>query len=92
MILLAEIECFIYEAQSLKQKRSVIKKVITRIQNDYNIAISEMEYQDLWQRTKFGLVTISSDKVQAERVINQAVAMIDSFPEIERTITNFDWL
>ncbi|MRH42303.1 DUF503 family protein [Aquibacillus halophilus] len=92
MILLAEVECFIYETQSLKQKRSVIKKIITRIQNEYNIAISEMEYQDLWQRTKLGLVTISSNKVQAERVINQAFAMIDSFPEIERTLTNTEWL
>ncbi|MCT2534566.1 DUF503 family protein [Aquibacillus koreensis] len=92
MILLAEVECLIYDAQSLKQKRSVVKSIITRIQNDYNIAISEINYQDLWQRTQFGLVTISSDKVQSERVIHQALRLIDSFPEIERTTTNLEWV
>ncbi|WP_407272190.1 DUF503 domain-containing protein [Radiobacillus sp. PE A8.2] len=92
MILMAEVECFLYEPQSLKQKRSVIKKIITRIQNDYNIAVSEIDYQDLWQRTLIGLVTISSDKIQAERVIDQALKLIDSFPEIERATTNKEWL
>ncbi|WP_186577430.1 DUF503 domain-containing protein [Aquibacillus kalidii] len=92
MILYAEVECFIYESQSLKQKRSVIKKIITRVQNDYNIAISEIAFQDLWQRTQFGLVTISSDNVQSERVIHQAFRLIDSFPEIERTTTTIEWL
>ncbi|MDC3416359.1 DUF503 domain-containing protein [Aquibacillus salsiterrae] len=92
MILYAQVECIVYEAQSLKQKRSVLKKIITRIQNDYNIAISEMDYQDLWQRTMFGLVTISSNKVSSERLMNQALALIDSFPEIERANTTFEWL
>ncbi|WP_204500196.1 DUF503 domain-containing protein [Aquibacillus albus] len=92
MIFYAEVECFIYESQSLKQKRSVIKRIITRIQNDYNISISEMGYQDLWQRTLFGLVTISSDKVQSERIIHQALGLIDSFPDIERTKTTVEWL
>ncbi|WP_077621927.1 DUF503 domain-containing protein [Sediminibacillus massiliensis] len=92
MILFAEVDCFIYDAHSLKQKRSVIKRIITRIKNDYNISISEIGHQDLWQRAKFGLVTVSNDNVQAEKVINQALKFIDSFPEIERATTNFEWL
>ncbi|MBM7572066.1 uncharacterized protein YlxP (DUF503 family) [Aquibacillus albus] len=51
-----------------------------------------MGYQDLWQRTLFGLVTISSDKVQSERIIHQALGLIDSFPDIERTKTTVEWL
>ncbi|MDL4840106.1 DUF503 domain-containing protein [Aquibacillus rhizosphaerae] len=92
MILVADVECLIYGAQSLKQKRSVLKSIITKIQNDYNIAISEMDYQDLWQRTKLSLVTISCNKVQSERVVNQALSLIDSYPEIERTTTKYEWL
>ena len=92
MILYAEVECVIYDTQSLKQKRSVLKKIITRLQKTYNMAISELDYQDLWQRTQIGLVTIASDKVQSEKVMQQALAMIDSFPEIERTVTNLEWL
>ncbi|SDL72874.1 DUF503 domain-containing protein [Sediminibacillus halophilus] len=91
MILYVEVDCFIYEPQSLKQKRSVVKSLITRLKNDYNIAVSEIDHQDLWQRTGLGLVTVSSDKIHAEKVINQALKLIDSFPELERTTTNFEW-
>ncbi|QDP40217.1 DUF503 domain-containing protein [Radiobacillus deserti] len=92
MIAYAEVECHIYDTQSLKQKRSVLKRIIARLKKDYNIAVSEMDHQDLWQRTVLGLVTISSDRVTAERTIQQALAWIDSFPEIERATTNVEWL
>jgi uncharacterized protein len=38
------------------------------------------------------LVTTSPDRVRAERVMDQALALIDSFPEIERTATDKQWL
>ncbi|GGF10690.1 hypothetical protein GCM10010954_06650 [Halobacillus andaensis] len=92
MILSAEVECFVYEAQSLKQKRSVLKRIQTRLSNEYNVAVSELDFQDLWQRTCIGIVTISSNKVIAEQTMQQALALIDSFPEIERTNTLTEWL
>ncbi|WP_101843923.1 DUF503 domain-containing protein [Halobacillus sp. Marseille-P3879] len=92
MILSAEVECILYDAQSLKQKRSVLKRIQTRLTNEYNIAVSELEFQDLWQRTCIGIVTIASSKVIAEQTMQQALALIDSFPEIERTNTLTEWL
>ncbi|GAA5415147.1 hypothetical protein Pryu01_00171 [Paraliobacillus ryukyuensis] len=92
MILYAEVTCIIYDAQSLKDKRSVIKRIIHRIQNDYNVAISEIDYQDLWQKTMFGIVSIANEKVKVERVVDQCLNLIDTFPEIERTTTEKQWL
>ncbi|MCP3026079.1 DUF503 domain-containing protein [Halobacillus sp. A5] len=92
MILSAEVECILYDAQSLKQKRSVLKRIQTRLSNEYNVAVSELDFQDLWQRTCIGIVTISSSKVVAEQTMQQALALIDSFPEIERTETLTEWL
>lgn len=92
MILSAEVECLIYDAQSLKEKRSVLKRVITRIQNEFNVSVSELDHQNLWQRTTIGLVTINSDKVIAEKTIQQTLTFIDSFPEMERADTLLEWL
>lgn len=92
MIGSVEVECLIYETHSLKEKRSVIKRVLMRAKNEFNIAASELDYQDLWQRTRLGFVTISSDKVQVEREIQRLLAFIDSFPEMERTTTELEWL
>lgn len=92
MIVSAEVDCIIYDAQSLKDKRAVLKRIKTRLQNEFNIAVSELDFQNLWQRTRLGLVTIASDKVIAEQTMQQALAFIDSFPEIERTETHLEWL
>ena len=90
MIIYAEIECLLYEGNSLKQKRSLIKKVLTKLKNDFNVAVAELDYHDLWQRTKLGIVTISNEKVHAEKVIQSVLRIIDTFPELERTITEIE--
>ncbi|APC48591.1 DUF503 domain-containing protein [Virgibacillus halodenitrificans] len=88
MILFAEIECIMYEGHSLKQKRSVLKRLMARLQKDLNVAVTELDYHDLWQRTKLGIVTISNDLTHSEKVIQEALRIIDDYPELERTITN----
>jgi uncharacterized protein len=92
MIGLAEVECMIYDAQSLKDKRAVLQRILTRLKQNFNVSVAEMEHQDVWQRTKISIVTVASSKVAAERELNHALRLIDSFPEIERTITEIEWL
>lgn len=91
MILSGSVECIIYDVQSLKEKRSVLKKIIARIQNRYNIVIAEVDHQNVWQRTKLVLVTVGSSRTIAEQELQKGLALIDSFPEIERTETVFEW-
>ncbi|MED1672048.1 DUF503 domain-containing protein [Pallidibacillus thermolactis] len=92
MILAAEIECLIYDAQSLKEKRSVLKRVMARIRNQFNVSIAETDYQNVWQRTTIKIVTVASSKVIAEQEFQKTLTLIDSFPEIERTLTHIEWL
>lgn len=92
MILYAEVEFMLYEGHSLKQKRSVIKRVMARLRNELNVAITELDYQDLWQRTKLGVVTVSNDLTHAEQVIQETFRIMDTFTELERTITNVERL
>jgi uncharacterized protein len=92
MIGYVDCECIIYDSQSLKDKRAVLQRVLTRIKQKYNVSISEIDFQDTWQRTKFGIVAISSQKVQTEKELQSVLHFIDSFPEIERTVTTVEWL
>ncbi|MFC4404536.1 DUF503 domain-containing protein [Gracilibacillus xinjiangensis] len=87
MIYYAEIELFLYECHSLKDKRSVLLKLKNRLRKDLNIAISEVEYQDLWQRAKLAVVTVSESRVINEQVLQQVLSITDSFTELERTTT-----
>lgn len=92
MIVYAEVECHIYNAQSLKDKRSVVKKIIHKIRQDFNVSIAEIEYQELWQRTKLAIVTVANNGSYAEKVIQNVLKMIDQFSEVERTITSVERL
>lgn len=89
---LAVCECIIYDAHSLKEKRAVLQRIITRLKQRYNVSVSEVDYQDVWQRTKIAIATVASARVSSEVELQHALQLIDSFPEIERTITDIEWL
>ena len=92
MIGYVECECIIYNAHSLKEKRAVLQRIIIRLRQRYNVSVSEVDYHDMWQRTKIAIPVVSSSKKTTEIELNHALTMIDSFPEIERTVTEFEWL
>jgi len=92
MIYFAEFECLLYNGHSLKDKRSIIKRLIHQLQKHLNVAVAELDYQDLWQRAKLGVVTVSNTKAHAEQVIQEALRIVDSYPEIERTLTHVERL
>ncbi|MBH0160940.1 DUF503 domain-containing protein [Fictibacillus sp. 26RED30] len=92
MIGFLTVEFFIYEAQSLKDKRSVVQKAVNRLRQRLNIAVSETDHQDLWQRAEISMVTVSSDKIIAEKELQRALAIITSISELEVTRSNIEWL
>ncbi|MBO8155193.1 MAG: DUF503 domain-containing protein [Bacillaceae bacterium] len=92
MIGYVEVDCMIYDTQSLKDKRSVIKKILHRLRHEFNISISEIDHHDLWQRTSLGIVTVSADKLYAEQLLQKVIEVLDSFPDLEVTTTHFEWL
>ncbi|WP_172971159.1 DUF503 domain-containing protein [Bacillus sp. THAF10] len=92
MIGYLECDCLIYDAQSLKEKRAVLQRIITRLKQRFNISISEIGHQDVWQRTKIGIVSLSSSKSITEKELQKVLDYLDSFPEIERAETSLEWL
>ncbi|ACJ34055.1 DUF503 domain-containing protein [Anoxybacillus flavithermus] len=91
MIGYVECECIIYDVQSLKEKRAVLQRIVTRLKQKYNISVAEVDYQNVWQRTKLGIVAITAERTATEQELQRALQFIDSFPEIERTVTTFEW-
>ena len=53
-----QIKLYLPECHSLKEKRSVLKSFIVKIQKKFNISCAEIEYQDLWQSGLVGIVWI----------------------------------
>ena len=66
------------ENQSLKGKRQVLKSIIARVRNQYNVAIAEVDDQDLWQIATLGIACISNSTRQTNEVLSKVVNFIDS--------------
>ncbi len=60
------------DAHSLKDKRQYVKSLKDRLRAKFNVAVAEIDHQDLWQRGLVACVTVSSDQPFAEQVL-QAV-------------------
>ncbi|MEZ7171441.1 DUF503 domain-containing protein [Sporosarcina sp. OR05] len=91
MIVYAECIFFIPDVHSLKEKRSVLKKMTDRVKNDFNVSVAEIDYQDLWQRTTIALVSVASSKEAAEGETRRAIRFLESNPEWEMTDLLLDY-
>jgi len=63
-------------SQSLKDKRMVLRRVKDRLQK-FNVAVAEVEHQDLWQRATLGIVAISTTADHVEQALAAAADEID---------------
>ena len=66
-------------ARSLKEKRMVLRRVKDRIRK-FNVAVSEVDHQDLWQRAALAVVTVSTDQSHADR---ELAAVADEIERVE---------
>lgn len=61
-------------SHSLKEKRKRMLGFKDRLKNKYNVAFAELDFQDKWQRTLIGIVTLNSQK----KIIDQMFQKITS--------------
>ena len=63
------LELYIPHAHSLKEKRMVVRSVKERLRARFNVAVAELDHQDLWQRSLLGVVSISGDQKALETLL-----------------------
>lgn len=63
------LELRLENSHSLKDKRHVVESLKSRLRHKFNVAVAEIDHQDLWQRAAIAAVTVSSDRVHAEKVL-----------------------
>ena len=75
-------EVHVPNAQSLKDKRSVIKSLKDQLRGRFNIAVAEVEPNEKWQRACVGIVTVGDERAYVDGVLAQVVAALRSNPLI----------
>jgi len=82
---LLTVEVHIPESGSLKSKRFVLKSLMDRLRKRFNVAVAEVEYRDLWQRSVLGIVTVNTDRKHADSTLALALNLLDDETDLQVT-------
>ncbi|HLZ13263.1 MAG TPA: DUF503 domain-containing protein [Candidatus Acidoferrum sp.] len=74
---LLTLELHIADAQSLKDKRQVLRSLKDKLRVKFNVAVAELDHQDVWQRSVVGVVTLSTEEKHVREVLQKALEEAD---------------
>jgi hypothetical protein len=64
------------ENMSLKGKRQVLKSITSRVRQKFNVAVAEVDDNDMWQRATIGVCCISNNRRHTNEVLSHVVDFI----------------
>lgn len=79
------IELFLPKSRSLKEKRTVLKSLKTRVRNNFNVAVSELDHHEKWQRASLGILSISNERRSMEGMLEKVRQFIEREGKAEIT-------
>lgn len=65
------LEFFLEYSHSLKEKRRFINSFTDRVQHRFNVSISEIGFQDSWQRSKIAVAIVNSQMSMVQQVLEK---------------------
>jgi hypothetical protein len=77
-IAFCEIEFYLPGVTSLKEKRSIIKSMLTKMRNQFNVANAEVGKQDVWQSATIGVTSVSNSSAHLHQTIQNVIKWIES--------------
>lgn len=76
-------------SRSLKEKRGIVKSILSRSRNRFNVACAEVDRQDNAAVAVLGFVTVSPDKQIPRQVLERVEDWIyEDWPDVEITASN----
>ncbi len=68
---------------SLKEKRSRLKPLLTRLHREFNVSVAEMDLQDSWQEAILVCAWVSNDNAHVQRSLQKVGHWIEtSWPDV----------
>ena len=68
---------------SLKEKRSRLKPLLSRLHKEFNVSVAEMDLQDSWQESILACVWVGNDNAHVQRSLQKVIDWIEkSWPDV----------
>lgn len=71
------------ESHSLKEKRRLVKSLVTRIRNKFNVSVSEIDSQDSWQLATLAVAHVGNDRRYTNELLDQVLRFSEGVRKME---------
>jgi uncharacterized protein YlxP (DUF503 family) len=71
------VDLYIPEVHGLKEKRSVVRRVVERTRNRFSLSVAEVGHLDLHQKATIGFAVVTNDARLADSILNRVVDFIE---------------
>lgn len=74
---------------SLKEKRSIVKSVLARVRNEFNVSIAEVDSNDVYRQAILGVACVSTAADHAQQQLENVVRFIEQ-QRPDAPLVNYD--
>ena len=85
----ARIKLYAPFCHSLKEKRMVVKSILAKVKNKFNVSVAEVDDLDLHQSIIIGIACVSNSVAVCDSLISEVIKFIDN--NFEAEIVNIDY-
>lgn len=79
----AQIKLYAPWVFSLKEKRMIVKSIVAKAKNKFNISIAEVAEQDTHQTIVLGLACVTESVAHADSIMDTVIGFIEANTEAE---------
>ena len=94
LVALCRFDLRIPGVRSLKQKRHVVKALTASLRQRFNVAVAEVDHQDLWQRATLAAAVVGGSQGAVELAADRVERFLDArLPQgvrVDRTVAAFE--
>jgi len=80
----------LHGCRSLKEKRKIVKPIIIKLKNKYNVSLSEVGSNDVYTKAEIGFALTGNDRRFINSVIDKLIHYIECSGTAEMLDTDFE--
>ena len=89
---LLTLELYMSDKRSLKEKRMTLKSLKDQLRRQFNISVAEVDGQNTWQRSTFGVVSVGQNRAHVNGQLSHVVDWVERQRTVELSDYSLMWL
>ena len=74
---------FIYNSNSLKEKRMILHSLKAKLRNNFNVAVTQIDDEDKWQKATLAIVVVETDRKNMNSILSNIINFIQQFNGVD---------